>query len=77
MPKKSTLTRVWAIDVVQTDAGGFRIVTSRIISVQEYNHAEISLLTEKREFDKIAQTVDEGIFTVPLSYTPVQEGIIA
>lgn len=45
------------------------------LAVQEYNHAEISLLTEKREFDKIAQTVDEGIFTVPLSYTPVQEGI--
>ena len=45
------------------------------LAVQEHNHAEILLLKEKREFDKIAQTVDEGILTVPLSYTPVQEGI--
>ncbi len=45
------------------------------LAVQEYNHVEIALLTEKREFDKIAQTVDESIYTVPLSYTPVEEGI--
>ncbi len=45
------------------------------LAVQEYNHVEIALLTEKREFDKIAQIVDESIYTVPLSYTPVEEGI--
>lgn len=45
------------------------------LAVQEHNHTVISLLTEKREFDKIAQTVDDSIFTVPLSYTTVEEGI--
>lgn len=45
------------------------------LAVQEHNTAEISLLTEKRDFDKIAQTVDESIFTVPLPYTSVEEGI--
>ena len=45
------------------------------LAVQEHNNAEISLLTEKREFDKIAQSVDERIFTVPLPYTPIAEGI--
>lgn len=45
------------------------------LAVQAHNGAEISLITEKREFDKIAQTVDESLFTVPLSYTPVTEGI--
>lgn len=45
------------------------------LAVQEHNNAEISLLTEKRDFDKIAQTVDESIFTVPLPYTSVEEGI--
>lgn len=45
------------------------------LAVQEYNHTEITLITEKREFDNIAQTVDENLFTVPLPYTPVKEGI--
>lgn len=45
------------------------------LAVQAHNEAEISLLTEKREFDKIAQTVDDSLFTVPLPYTPVKEGI--
>lgn len=45
------------------------------LAVQAHNGAEISLLTGKREFDKIAQTVDESLFTVPLPYTPVREGI--
>lgn len=45
------------------------------LTAQAHNGAEIVLLTEDREFDKIAQTVDESIFTVPLSYTPTKEGI--
>lgn len=45
------------------------------LAVQGYNNAEISLLTEKRDFDKTAQSIDEHIYTVPLSYTPVHEGI--
>lgn len=45
------------------------------LAVQAHDGAEISLLTGKREFDKIAQTVDESLFTVPLPYTPVKEGI--
>jgi len=45
------------------------------LAVQEHNSVEISLLTEKRELDKFAQTVDESLFTVPLPYTSVEEGI--
>lgn len=45
------------------------------LAVQEYNHTDFTLVTEKREFDNIAQTVDENLFTVPLPYTPVKEGI--
>ena len=44
-------------------------------AVQEHNGVEIELLAGKREFDKIAQTVDESVYTVPLPYTPVAEGI--
>ena len=40
-----------------------------------HNNTDIALLTEKREFDKIAQTVDEAVYTVPLQYTPVADGI--
>lgn len=45
------------------------------LAVKSYNNAEIEMLTEKREFDKIAQTVDESVYTVSLPYTPVEEGI--
>lgn len=45
------------------------------LAVQEHNNTDIALLTEKREFDKIAQTVDEAVYTVPLQYTPVADGI--
>lgn len=45
------------------------------LTVQDCNSAEISLLTENREFDKIVQTVDDNIFTVPLPYTSVKDGI--
>ncbi len=43
--------------------------------IQERNSVEISLLTEKRDFDRTAQVVDESVVTVPLQYIPVQEGI--
>lgn len=43
--------------------------------VQAYNGVEISLLTEKRNFDKIAQYIDDHIDTVPLQYITVAEGI--
>ena len=45
------------------------------LAVQEHNRVDISLITEKREFDKNVQAVDERLFTVPLLYTPVEEGI--
>lgn len=45
------------------------------LAVQEHNNAEISLLAGKRDSDKIAQKVDENIFTVPLPYTSVEEGL--
>lgn len=43
--------------------------------VQSYNNADIYLVTEKREFDKTAQVIDESIYTLPLSYTKVSDGI--
>lgn len=45
------------------------------LAVQEHNSTEIALLTEKREFDKNVQWIDERIYTVPLPYTPIAEGI--
>lgn len=43
--------------------------------VQVHNNVEISLLTEKRDFDRKAQVVDDAIHTVPLQYIQVREGI--
>ena len=43
--------------------------------VQNRNNVEISLLTEKRYFDRKAQVIDERVFTLPLHYIPVREGI--
>lgn len=43
--------------------------------VQAHNNIEITLLTEKRNFDRKAQEVDESVFTVPLQYTSVRDGI--
>lgn len=45
------------------------------LEVQAHNSTEISLLTEKRNFDKLAQVIDESVFTVPLQYTSVTTGI--
>lgn len=45
------------------------------MTVQEHNNAEISLLRGKWQFDKTAQVIDDSIFTVPLPYIPVEEGI--
>lgn len=45
------------------------------LAVREHNNVEIKTVTKKRKFDKFAQTVDESIFTVPLCYTSVDEGI--
>ncbi len=43
--------------------------------VKRFKPLEIELVKENREFDRAAQSVNEGIFTVPLPYTSVQEGI--
>lgn len=43
--------------------------------VREYKQLDIELVCEKRKFDRIEQTVNKGIYTVPLSYTPVDEGV--
>ena len=43
--------------------------------VRKYNGAEIDLLTGQRQFDKSLQMVDESVYTLPLPYTTVQEGI--
>lgn len=44
-------------------------------TVRLYKPLEIELIAEKRDFDRVSQSVDEDIFTVPLSYIPVSEGI--
>ena len=43
--------------------------------VRKYKSLEIELVAEEREFDRKEQSVNESIYTVPLSYTPVSEGI--
>lgn len=43
--------------------------------VAKYNHVEIELVKEKRRFDREAQEVNEGIFTVSLQYKSVAEGV--
>ena len=45
------------------------------VAVQAYKPFDIVLVNEKREFDRIAQEVDESIFTVPLPYTSVENGL--
>lgn len=43
--------------------------------VKAYKPLEIEIVEEEREFDRKAQSVDESIYTVPLHYLPVAEGI--
>lgn len=43
--------------------------------VKKYKPLEIELVAEKRDFDRVTQTVEEDIYTVPLQYTPVEDGI--
>lgn len=43
--------------------------------VKRYKPIEIELVEEKRDFDRKEQTVNESIYTVPLHYTPVADGI--
>lgn len=43
--------------------------------VKQYKHVEIELVENERKFDRVAQSVDKSVFTVPLYYTPISEGI--
>ena len=43
--------------------------------VRRYKPLEIELVAETRRFDNVAQRVNEAVFTVPLQYTPLSEGI--
>lgn len=43
--------------------------------VKRYKPLEIELVEETRDFDRYAQSVNETIYTVPLQYTPVADGI--
>ncbi len=43
--------------------------------VRTYKPLEIETVEYEREFDNAAQTVDGSVFTVPLQYTPVADGI--
>ena len=43
--------------------------------VSKYKPLEIELVKETRDFDRKEQSVNESIYTVPLHYTPVADGI--
>lgn len=43
--------------------------------VSQYKPLEIELVAQKREFDRTEQTVNESVYTVPLQYISVSEGI--
>lgn len=43
--------------------------------VKYYKPLEIELINEKREFDNFEQSVNRGIYLVPLSYTSVEDGV--
>lgn len=43
--------------------------------VRSYNGVEIELVSECKAFDNLEQTVDNTIYTVPLSYLTIYEGL--
>lgn len=43
--------------------------------VQRYKPLDIELVAEERRFDRAEQSVNVAVYTVPLQYTPVAEGI--
>lgn len=43
--------------------------------VKRHKVIDIELVGEKSDFDNLEQSVDQSIYLVPLSYTPVEEGI--
>lgn len=43
--------------------------------VKRYKPLEIELIEKTRDFDRNTQSVNESIYTVPLQYTPVADGI--
>lgn len=43
--------------------------------VKRHKVIDIELVGEKPDFDNLEQSVDQSIYLVPLSYTPVEEGI--
>ena len=45
-------------------------------AVKGYNGVRLRYVDDKRPLDNFCQTVDEHLFLVPLSYTPVAEGLL-
>lgn len=43
--------------------------------VKRYKPLEIEMIAQERDFDRKEQTVNESVYTVPLQYTPVADGI--
>ena len=43
--------------------------------VKQYKPLEIEMIAEERDFDRKEQSVNEAVYTVPLQYTPVADGI--
>lgn len=43
--------------------------------VKQYKPIEIELIAQERDFDRKEQSVNESVYTVPLHYTPVSDGI--
>lgn len=43
--------------------------------VKQYKPLEIEMIAEERDFDRKEQSINEAVYTVPLQYTPVADGI--
>ena len=43
--------------------------------VKQYKPLEIELIAQERDFDRKEQSVNEAVYTVPLQYTSVADGI--
>lgn len=43
--------------------------------VKQYKPLEIEMIAQERDFDRKEQSVNQAIYTIPLQYTPVSDGI--
>ena len=66
----------YACDKIVNIANPEEITTLHLAEiVRKYKPVEIELVEEIRDFDRKGQSVNEAVYTVPLQYTSVAEGI--